>query len=219
VQVLILGAGAQGRAILDILRSAGRYKRIGFIDDDEHLRGIQVNGVPVLGDLAYALREANGSVGMIIALGNPVVRLKLAEKVRSHSIALLNAVHPSAVVMPSAIVGEGNMIAANAVIGSNARIGHNTIINTAAVVEHDCVLDHGVSVSAGVQVCGRVTMGSKAFAGTGAIILPRISVGAEAVIAAGSVVTHDVPEKVLVRGAPARVVESLNGGFDWRRVL
>ncbi|MCL2882263.1 MAG: acyltransferase [Coriobacteriia bacterium] len=55
-----------------------------------------------------------------------------------------------------------------------------------------------------IRVCDHV------FIGTGALILPGITVGSHAVIAAGAVVTHDVAEGSVVGGNPARVI----GSFD-----
>lgn len=43
-----------------------------------------------------------------------------------------------------------------------------------------------------------------AYIGTGAIILPGVTVGREAVIAAGAVVTKDVPDRTMVAGVPAK---------------
>jgi sugar O-acyltransferase (sialic acid O-acetyltransferase NeuD family) len=219
MKAFIFGAGAHGRTLLDILRVLGRHESMEFLDDNEQLWGEQVNGAPILGGLDYALQQDRKTFEMIVALGNSITRLAVAEELKTHSITLLNAIHPSAVVMPSATMGEGNMIAAASVVNSNASVGNHVIINTGAVVEHDCVLADGVNVSPGAQICGRVTLGRMAFVGTGAIILPRISVGPGAVIAAGSIVTHDVPEKALVRGAPARIVEMLDETFDWKRLL
>jgi acetyltransferase-like isoleucine patch superfamily enzyme len=50
-------------------------------------------------------------------------------------------------------------------------------------------------------------------------VLSRVNIGAGSVVAAGSMVTRDVPERVLVKGVPARIVERLDQGFDWKRVL
>ncbi|HTD20232.1 MAG TPA: hypothetical protein VK667_11955, partial [Ktedonobacteraceae bacterium] len=125
VKALIFGAGAQGRVILDILRAQSRYDSIEFIDDNETLWGQFVNGAPVAGNFDYAHQQDQGTSRMIIAVGNPVLRLSIARKAREYAIPFLNAVHPSSVIMPTVTLGEGNMISALAVINSNSVIGDN----------------------------------------------------------------------------------------------
>jgi len=49
-----------------------------------------------------------------------------------------------------------------------------------------------------------------AYVGTAATILPGVTVGACAVVAAGAVVTRDVPPRTVVAGVPARVVKKLH---------
>lgn len=48
-------------------------------------------------------------------------------------------------------------------------------------------------------------IGRDVWIGGGAIILPGITIGDEAVVGAGSVVTRDVPAGAIVRGNPARI--------------
>ena len=54
-----------------------------------------------------------------------------------------------------------------------------------------------------------VEIGSDVWVGGGAIILPGVSIGARAVIGAGSVVTRDIPEGVLAAGNPCRVIREI----------
>jgi acetyltransferase-like isoleucine patch superfamily enzyme len=49
-----------------------------------------------------------------------------------------------------------------------------------------------------------------AILGANATILPGVVIGARSLIGAGSVVTHDVPERAVVVGNPARVVRSID---------
>jgi len=56
---------------------------------------------------------------------------------------------------------------------------------------------------------GRVVLREGCFLGIGAVVLPGITVGKNAVVAANAVVTSDVPDYAVVGGIPARVLKSL----------
>ena len=66
-----------------------------------------------------------------------------------------------------------------------------------------------MTLSPGVNVSGRVTIEDGVFVGSGAVIIERIRIGAGAVIGAGSVVTKDIPPKVVAVGVPARVIKQI----------
>lgn len=55
-----------------------------------------------------------------------------------------------------------------------------------------------------------ITIGNNVWIGGGAIICPNVSIGDNAVIAAGSVVTKDVKSNVLVGGNPAKIIKSID---------
>jgi maltose O-acetyltransferase len=54
-----------------------------------------------------------------------------------------------------------------------------------------------------------IEIGSDVWVGGGALILPGVTIGARAVIGAGSVVTRDVPEGVFAAGNPCRVIREI----------
>jgi maltose O-acetyltransferase len=54
-----------------------------------------------------------------------------------------------------------------------------------------------------------IHIGHGAWLATGVIVLPGVTIGADAVVGAGSVVTRDVPERHLCLGSPARIVREL----------
>ncbi|BCX12981.1 MAG: hypothetical protein KatS3mg067_1919 [Thermosynechococcus sp.] len=62
---------------------------------------------------------------------------------------------------------------------------------------------------AAVRINRSVEIGDDVWIGTGAIILPGVRIGSRSIVAAGAVVTKDVPEDVLVAGVPARIVKTL----------
>ncbi|THJ75490.1 acyltransferase, partial [Candidatus Frankia alpina] len=65
-----------------------------------------------------------------------------------------------------------------------------------------------------IDVVGPIRVGHDAVIGMNAIIMPGVTIGADVVIAAGSVVMRDVPARSLVAGAPARVVTDVE---QWER--
>lgn len=60
-----------------------------------------------------------------------------------------------------------------------------------------------------LNIFGKIEIKDNCFIGTGAIILPNITIGPDAVVGAGSVVTRDVPPGTVVAGIPARFICSL----------
>ena len=84
-------------------------------------------------------------------------------------------------------------------IEDNVDIGPNVII-----VAHDSSY-HCIQPDIPLT-CKRVTIKRNAYIGAGAIILPGVTVGEYSIVAAGAVVTKDVPARTVVAGVPARVI-------------
>ncbi|WP_434086878.1 sugar O-acetyltransferase [Shewanella halotolerans] len=61
----------------------------------------------------------------------------------------------------------------------------------------------------GWELAEAIHIGERVWIGGGAIILPGVTIGDEAVVAAGAVVTKDVPAKTVVGGNPARVIRHI----------
>lgn len=91
-------------------------------------------------------------------------------------------------------------------IGDRVLIGYRTqILST----NHSIPPLPGTVFSSG-HVGRRVTIGADAWIGANCILLPGVTVGAGAVVAAGSVVTKDVESNTIVGGNPARVIRMRN---------
>lgn len=103
-------------------------------------------------------------------------------------------------------------------------IGDNVFINygSSLVASNHVVLGNGCLVGTHVMVMDcdfhriedkewdtsglPIVIGEKAWLGNRSIVLKGVTIGHDAVVAAGAVVTHDVPPRTLVAGVPARVV-------------
>ncbi|MCL1049373.1 sugar O-acetyltransferase [Shewanella abyssi] len=88
-------------------------------------------------------------------------------------------------------------------IGRQTMIGPNVQLYTAS---HS--LDP-IKRSQGFEIAQSIHVGERVWIGGGAIILPGVRIGDDAVIAAGSVVTKDVPAATVVAGNPAKWLKSI----------
>ncbi len=88
-------------------------------------------------------------------------------------------------------------------------IGSNVILSTCTLVSHDAsaaVLSRAYEVP--LDAVGPIVIEDDVFVGYGAIVLPGVRIGRRSVVAAGAVVTRDVPPGSVVGGVPARVLGS-----------
>ena len=86
-------------------------------------------------------------------------------------------------------------------IGDNTLIGHNTVIAT---------LNHGMLPDErGNLIPSPVHIGKGVWIGSSSVILPGVTIGDNAVIGAGSVVTKDIPADSVAVGDPAKVIKSI----------
>lgn len=120
-------------------------------------------------------------------------------------------VRERSVIGPGSVVGRGSAIDNDVVLGAGVRIQTNCYLTGHMVVE-----DH-VFVGPGVTTTNDNTMARQPLdapmlaprleracrVGGGAVICPSVTIGAEAYVAAGSVVVRDVPPRAVVMGVPA----------------
>ncbi len=203
--LLIAGAGGHGKVVADIARSQG-WQSLAFVDDCVP-EGKLVSGLPVVGCLTQADELIGQYTSAVVALGDNHLRMKWLSYFQQQGFQLPFLVHSSAQMGFGVKLGAGTVVAPGVVINAEASIGRGCIINSGAVVEHDCELADGVHISPGACLGGGACVEALAWIGMGAQILPNMTVQADAMVAAGAVVTKQVDAGRCVMGVPAQLRE------------
>jgi len=113
-------------------------------------------------------------------------------KIGNHSIIMMGAI-----LNIGSEVGEGSMIDMNAVLGARALVGNNCHVGAGAILA-------GVLEPPNADP---VIIEDNVMIGANAVILEGIKVGKDAVVAAGAIVTEDVPSGCVVAGSPAKIIK------------
>jgi len=155
------------------------------------------------------LLELETKKEFILGLGNVSHRFNLYQKFIELGFVPKSVFANNAQISSSANLGEGLNIMSFVFVGPDSKIGTGSLINTHASIHHDVIINDFVEVSPGAKLLGNCSIGSFSTIGTNATILPKIKIGTNVTVAAGAVVTKDIPDNCMVAGVPAQIKKEL----------
>jgi maltose O-acetyltransferase len=189
-------------------------------DDDRTMRERMLAGDPYIADDPEIGEASAAALDLVAAYNATSVRQRPLR--RQLLEQLLGAVGEDTEIRPPLYVDYG----------SNLRIGARSFANFGLVALDVAAITIGDDVQIGPNVqlltpthpvepeprrqkweaAQPITIGDNVWLGGGVIVLPGVSIGADTVVGAGSVVTRDLPAGVVAVGNPARVVRTLERG-------
>lgn len=205
--LLILGAGGHGKVVAETASLMDSWDYISFLDNQ--LVGQHIIGYPVIGEFGEAERYRQQYTHAFVAIGNNKAREQWIQHLSELGYAIPTIIHPQSIISQHAVIGRATVIMAGVVVNASVKIGDGCILNTSSSISHDCVIHNGVHVSPGARISGSVIVGACSWIGTGSSIVNNVSIGTNVMVAAGSTITCDVPNHVMVAGTPAVVKKHL----------
>jgi UDP-2-acetamido-3-amino-2,3-dideoxy-glucuronate N-acetyltransferase len=126
-------------------------------------------------------------------------------------------VRERSVIGEGCVIGRGATIDCDVTVGDRVRMQTQVYITAFSLIEDDVFLgpcamttnDDTMARRAPHEPMQGATLRRACRIGGGAVLVPGVEVGEEAFVAAGAVVTNDVPPRALVMGVPARVVRQV----------
>ncbi len=129
-----------------------------------------------------------------------------------------------ALVREENVIGDDVSIGSSSVVEHHVRIGHGVRIHTQAFVPEESILEDGCWIGPNVVITNAAYplspnakkelkgafVKKKAKIGANATLLPGITIGEEALVGAGAVVTKDVPPGKVVVGNPAKIINDVS---------
>ncbi len=161
---------------------------------------------------ADTVLEADVLVEPHVVFG-PSVTVRSGAEIKAFSHLEGCSVQTDALIGPYARLRPGTQVGAKARIGNFVEV-KNTTLGDGAKANHltylgDATVGAGTNVGAGSITCNydgffkhRTTIGEHVFVGSNTIMVAPVNIGANALVAAGSVITKDVPAEALAFGRP-----------------
>lgn len=115
------------------------------------------------------------------------------------------------------VIGRGSVVDNDVHVGARVRVQTNVYLTAFTVVEDDVFVgpgvlttnDHTMARHGPEEPIRGATLRRACRVGGAAVLTPGVEIGEEAFVAAGAVVTRDVPARAVVMGVPARVVREV----------
>ncbi|MFH1638659.1 MAG: acetyltransferase [Candidatus Woesearchaeota archaeon] len=202
----IIGTGSQARYVIE---ACSTHRILGLIDifNEENI-GKDINGVKVICLLSDIEKHAaKDDAELVIAFGDNKKKEEIAKILSKKGYDFASIISERAYIPTHCEIGKGCIINPNVTIMPNVKIGNHVIIHSGCVIEHDNEIKDFANIAPRVSTAGNVNIGKGAYVYTGAVIIPKTSIGDNAVVGAGAVVLKDVGDNCIVAGVPAKEIK------------
>ena len=211
--MIIIGSKGFAKELLEVLHHNKTLENLVFFDNvNDDVHGKLYDTFPILKTFEevkdYFEKVTNE---FAIGIGNPILREKVYQQFTAIGGNCKTIISQYAKIgYYQNEIGIGSTIMTDAIITSNITIGKCCLINKQTLIGHDVKIGDFCELSPGTKIGGNVSIGNFTSIGMNASILPKLNIGNNVVIAAGAVVTKNIPDNCMAAGVPAIIKKQIN---------
>lgn len=213
-EIFLLGVGHATPIFIELSEACG-YTVKGLYHYNNERTGETDHGVPILGSFDDLYQQDLTGMLFCLTMGNMEIKEEVSKRLLAQGATLPSLIHPSANVSRFARVSPCGVL-----------IDRGCEVQPDVIIEEGCVLWSGVTVCHNTELapytfCGPcslvgafVQVGARTFIGQRALLISGKvpTVGTDAIIGAGAVVTKAVGERTVVIGNPAKGLTKVKSG-------
>ena len=133
MNLLILGAGAQGGEVYDVAYNLRIFSKIAFLDDNPLIEN-------TIGKWSDAKRLVDEYPIAIVAVADRAIRKAWMEKLEDYGFIIPTLVHPTAYVPDGVSIGYGSVIAARTTVAPGVSIGVGCVVTSGSTIQKKAVI-------------------------------------------------------------------------------
>lgn len=208
-KIAIIGSGDLGQSIAHYAIN-NDYCVVGFYDDFQ--KSDTVNNIPVLGKLNAIIDDFKNNLfeSLVCAIGYNHFEFREHVYNKYHheeGIPFSTIIDKSCHIDATAKIGEGVVIFPSSLVDKGSVIEDNVLINVGVTIAHDSRVKSHSFLSPRVAMAGFSTIGKRCMIGINSTIIDNISICDDTRVGGGTLLIHDVTEKGLYVGVPAKFVK------------
>lgn len=213
-RVIIIGGEGNGGVVASCIEDNRKrfndleYEVAGFLNDFE--KGKNINNYPVIGGTDEAVKFVEDDYYFVYAIhmiGRNILTEQVFNKLEVPKERYATIVHKTAFVADNAMLEPGVFVMSNCYVGPSAYIGQCSLLMANSLVGHNTKVGKLCHFSVGSITSSYVNIGNASDVTLGAKVLEKRKIGNYAVAGANSLITHDIPDKEIHVGSPAKFLK------------
>lgn len=208
-KVIVFGVGQTAEITYSFLTHDSPYEVVGFTADRAYLQKNELLGLPLVAfdDIERIFPPDEYQLSIPISYRNMnKLRAEKYYQAKHKGYSLISYISPRAMVWPGLVVGDNCYILENSIINPYTSIGNNVFIGPGCNLGHHIDIKDHCFIGPSAVILGSTTIEPYCLIGANSTIKDGgITVGREAVVGMGSVITKDIAERQVYLGNPAKL--------------